>query len=102
VSHKKDKRRVAVGEIFRDGKVTKLTKCPVPNCPRGVTTGESAHGLCPKHEEDLAFLLFILPHIRMEKAETPSGLVLPGQPGFQAVPEAVIKEEIQKHGRLKP
>jgi hypothetical protein len=38
----------------------------------------------------------------MEKAETPSGLVLPGQPGFQAVPEAVIKEEIQKHGRLKP
>jgi len=37
----------------------------------------------------------------MEQGKPPSGLVLPGQPGFQAVPEAVIKEEIRKHGRVK-
>jgi hypothetical protein len=102
VSHKKDKKRVAGGEVFRNGKVTKLTRCPVPGCPRGVITGNSVHGLCPKHEEDLAFLLFILPYIRVEQGMAPRGLVLPGQPGFEAVPEAVIKQEIAKHGRFKP
>jgi hypothetical protein len=96
LSHKKNKRRAAAGEVFRDGKVSKLTKCPVPNCPRGVVTGNSVHGLCPKHEEDLAFLLFILPHIRVEQGKTQSGLVLPGSPGFTAVPEEVIKQRMLK------
>lgn len=73
--------------------------CPVPDCKRRLIPGRSPHGLCPHHEELLDFLLFILPHIRVEQGKTPSGLVLPGQPGFQAVPEAVIKEEIRKHGR---
>jgi len=102
MSHKKDRVRVASGGIFRDGKISKLVRCPVPNCRGFVITGNSAHGLCPKHEEDLAFLLFILPHIRVEQGKRPSGLVLPGQPGFQAVPKAVINEEIRKHGRIKP
>ena len=97
MSHKKDKKRAAAGGVFREGKISKLVRCPVPSCPGSVITGNSAHGLCPKHEEDLAFLLFILPRIRMEQSKPPSGLVLPGQPGFQAVPE-----EIKKHGRIKP
>lgn len=101
MSHKKDKKRAAAGEIFRDGKVSKMRGCPVPSCQGSVITGNSAHGLCPKHEEDLAFLLFILPHIKMEQSKTPSGLVLPGQPEFKAVPEAVIEEEMRKHGRIK-
>lgn len=102
MSHKKDRKRAAAGEVFREGKVSKLVKCPVPNCPRGVITGNSAHGLCPYHEEFLESLLFLLPHIKIEQGKTPGGLVLPGQPGFEAVPEAVIKEEIRKHGRFKP
>jgi len=62
-----------------------------------VITGRSAHGLCPKHEEDLAFLLFVLPHIKIEQGKTLGGLVLPGQSGFEVAPEAVIKD-----GRFKP
>jgi len=95
MSKKRDRNRAAAGGVFRDGKVSKLVRCPVPSCQGSVITGNSAHGLCPKHEEDLAFLLFILPHIRTEQ-KPPGGLVLPGQPGFQAVPEAVIKEEIRR------
>lgn len=81
MSKKKDRNRVAAGGVFRDGKVSKLVRCPVPSCQGSVITGKSAHGLCPYHEELLGFLLFILPHIKIE-AKTPSGLVLPGQPGF--------------------
>ncbi len=102
MSHKKDKKRVARGEVFRDGKISKLTRCPVPDCTRGVISGNSAHGLCPYHEEFLGALLFLLPHIRIEQGKTPGGLVLPGHPGFQAVPEQVIKAEIEKHGGIKP
>ena len=40
--------------------------------------------------------------IERVSGQTKSGLVLPGQPGFEAVPEAVIKGEIEKHGRFKP
>jgi len=96
MSKKRDRNRAAAGEVFRDGEVSKMTRCPVPSCQGSVITGNSAHGLCPKHEEDLAFLLFILPHIRAEPGKTPSGLVLPGQPGFEAVPKVVIKD-----GRIK-
>jgi hypothetical protein len=102
MSHKKDKKRAAQGEVLRDGKISKLSRCPVPNCSRGIITGNSAHGLCPYHEEFLASMLFFLPRIRIDQAKTPGGLVLPGQPGFQAVPESVIKAEIEKHGRIKP
>ena len=102
MSHKKDKKRAAQGEVFRDGKISKLSRCPVPNCSRGVISGNSAHGFCPYHEEFLESLLFFLPHIRIDQAKTPAGLVLPGQPGFQAVPESVIRVEIEKHGRIKP
>jgi len=101
MSKRKDRNRAAAGEVFREGKVSKLVRCPVPSCRGFVITGNSAHGLCPRHEEDLAFLLFILPHIGMEQGKTQSGLVLPGQPGFEAVPEAVGKEEMRK-GRVKP
>jgi len=76
-------------------------KCPVPGCYRFLVDGRSPNGFCPYHEELLAFLLFILPRIRVEQRQTPSGLVLPGQPGY-AAPEKVIKTEIEKHGRLKP
>jgi len=101
VSKKKDRARAAAGEVFREGKVSKMTRCPIPNCPRYIITGNSAHGLCPQHEEFLEALLFLLPRIQI-KQQTPGGLVLPGQPGFQAVPESVIKEEIEKRGRIKP
>jgi len=80
----------------------KYGHCPVPNCERRIISGRSPHGLCPHHEELLDFLLFILPRIRVERGKTESGLVLPGTPGFNAVPEEVIKKEIEKHGRLKP
>lgn len=82
MSHKKDKKRAAQGEVFRDGKISKLTRCPVPNCPRGVITGNSAHRLCPYHEEFLTALLFLLPHIKIEQGKTPGGLVTPGHPEF--------------------
>ena len=101
MSHKKDKNRATAGGVFRDGKVSKMVRCPVPSCQGSVITGNSAHGLCPQHEEDLAFLLFILPRIRVEQTKTPGGLVLPGQPGF-GVPEPVIKKEMKEHGRIKP
>lgn len=79
----------------------KYGHCPVPNCKRRLIPGRSPRGLCPKHEEDLDFILFILPHIRAGSG-TPKapGLILPGQPGYTVPPE-VIKKEIEK-GRLKP
>ena len=95
MSHKKDRKRVAAGEVFREGKITKLQRCPVPKCSRGVITGNSAHGLCPYHEEFLETLLFLLPHIQIKQG-TPGGLVLPGQPGFEIAPEAVIKQRMLK------
>lgn len=76
MSKKKDRARATAGEIHRDGKTVKLRKCPVPLCEEHVITGNSANGLCPKHEEELAFLLFILPHIRFEQ-KTPGGLATP-------------------------
>ena len=90
MSKKRDRNRAAAGEVFRDGKVSKLVRCPVPSCRGFVITGDSPHGLCPKHEEDLAFLLFILPRIKIEQGKTPSGLVLPGQPEY-TMPKEVIK-----------
>jgi len=79
----------------------KYNQCPAPNCERHLLPGRSPHGLCPHHEELLDFLLFILPNITMEQGKTPSGLLLPGQPGFQIAPDAVIKQGIEKRGRLK-
>lgn len=73
----------------------KYNNCPVPNCERHVIPGKSSHGLCIHHEELLAFLLFILPHIRVGQ-ENPK-LVLPGQPGFTTSKE-VLKQEIKKRG----
>jgi len=102
VSKKRDRARAAAGEVFRDGQISKMTRCPIPNCTRGVVTAHSPHGLCAYHEEFLEALLFLLPHIKIEQGKTPGGLVLPGQPGFQAVPEAVINEEIRRHGGLRP
>ena len=74
----------------------KYGHCPVPSCKRRLIPGQSPHGLCPHHEELLDFLLFILPHIRVERGKTSSGLVLPGSPGFNVVPEKVTKKEIVK------
>lgn len=78
----------------------KYGHCPVPSCGRRLIPSRSPHGLCPHHEELLDFLLFILPHIKAEPGQTKSGLVLPGQPGFKAVPEDVIRQEIEKHRRV--
>jgi len=101
MSRKKDWERVARGEVFRNGKISKLTKCPVPNCPRYVVTGASAHGLCPHHGELLDFLLFVLPRIQVSPGPPKApGLILPGQAGFAV--SQVIKKEAEKHGRLKP
>lgn len=90
---KKDRERAAAGNVFRDGNVLKLVKCPVPGCSSHVITGHGAHGLCSKHEEDLAFLLFVLPRIRVQKSNVPGGLVLPSQPGFGAVPNGILKRK---------
>jgi hypothetical protein len=80
----------------------KYGHCPVPNCERRIIPGRSAHGLCPHHEELLDFLLFVLPHIKINPGRTASGLVLPGTPEF-AVPGEVTKlRQIEKHGGLKP
>jgi hypothetical protein len=79
----------------------KYGHCPVPDCERRLIPGKFPHGLCIEHEKWLTFLLFILPHIRVEQGKTPGGLVLPGQPDFQVAPEAVIKQEMGKHGRVK-
>jgi len=74
----------------------KYGHCPVPSCERRLIPGQSPHGLCVEHEKWLTFLLFILPDIRVEQGKTPGGLVLPGQPGFQAVPKAAIKQRMLK------
>jgi len=80
----------------------KYGHCPVPSCERRLMPGRSPHGLCPHHEELLDFLLFILPYIKSSPgAAKASGLVLPGQPGF-TVSAGVIKQEIEKHRRVKP
>lgn len=69
----------------------KYNHCPVPKCKRNIISERSPHGLCPYHEEQLDFLLFILPHIKIGQ-ENPnlSGLILPGRPGF-TIPKEVIK-----------
>ena len=57
--------------------------------------GRSPHGLCPHHEELLDFLLLVLPNIKSEPAQSKSGLVLPGQPGY-VVPKEVIRSAVEK------
>lgn len=69
----------------------KYSNCPVPNCERRLIPGKSPHGLCIEHEKWLDFLLFILPHIKSQPIKSESGLVLPGQPGFDA-PKKIAKE----------
>jgi len=55
----------------------KYGHCPVPDCERRLIPGKFPHGLCIEHEKWLTFLLFILPHIKVEQGKTPGGLVLP-------------------------
>lgn len=78
----------------------KYGHCPVPDCERRLLPGKHPHGLCIEHEKWLTFLLFILPLIKASPVESKSGLVLPGSPGFNVVPEGVIKKEIEK-GKVK-
>lgn len=64
----------------------KYNKCPVPNCERNLIPGKSPHGLCIEHEKWLDFLLFILPHIKVQENPIASKkIVLPGQPEFAQV-----------------
>jgi len=103
---KKRKHRQAVIEgkepPFRASENQKLG-CPVPGCYRFLVDGQSPHGFCPYHEDELRFLLFVLPRIEVGPQEIPgvAGLVLPGQPGY-VMPEEDIIEEMKRHGRLKP
>ncbi len=78
----------AVGQIFRDGRQVLVPKCAIPGCPNHLEPGKHPHGLCPKHEDMLEFLLFVLPRIQTAPASGPDGLVLPGQPDFR--PPGVI------------
>lgn len=73
--------------VSQEGERGRMSKkyghCPVPNCERRLIPGRSPHGLCPKHEEDLDFLLFILPKIKAEPLSSKSGIILPGSPEFK-------------------
>jgi hypothetical protein len=67
----------------------KYGHCPVPDCERRLIPGKFPHGLCIEHEKWLTFLLFVLPHIKVEQGKTPSGIVLPGSPEFKITPREV-------------
>ena len=72
----------------------KYGTCPFPDCKRHPLPGKSPHGFCIKHEEFVADLLFIMPHIKFTKGETPSGLIVPGTPEFNMMKEKVkVKSE---------
>ncbi len=90
MSRSKNLRRAAAGQIFRDGRPVLVPKCALPSCPSHLEPGKHTHGLCPKHEDMLEFLLFVLPRIQTGQASGPGGLVLPGQPDFR-LPCATVK-----------
>jgi len=49
----------------------KYGHCPVPGCERRLIPGKFPHGLCIEQEKWLTFLLFVLPHIKVEQGKTP-------------------------------
>jgi len=60
--------------------------CPFPGCSGRAILEKPAHGFCIQHEKFVADLLFIIPHIQLQKPETKRGLVLPGDSDFTGVP----------------
>jgi len=69
-----------------------MGKCPFPNCSRKVIDqlpDRQLHGFCVYHENMVADLCFILPHIKMQQTQPTQPkiivprIILPGQHGFR-------------------
>jgi len=58
----------------------KFQRCIFPKCYRGVIPNNSPHGLCPRHEEELEFLLWAIPKIKLTEERKVPGLWVPGDP----------------------
>jgi len=94
---KKDRERLARGELHRDGKVVKVAPCPFPKCGQLVDPG-SSYKVCRRHSELIADVMFILDRTRLPgqtksavearrdaaRAKAPH-LILPGEPAFNAI-----------------
>ena len=93
-------------------------KCVFPPCPSqvlvkappdGVTVGSPQHmtklggiPMCPKHGEYLAFYVWAATSIKLQAQQTASGLVLPGNPNYNATvkEQPLTKEQIM--GQRRP
>ena len=93
-------------------------KCVFPPCtaqvlvkapPDGVAVGSPQHmtklggiPMCPKHGEYLAFYIWAATSIKLQPQQTASGLVLPGNPNYNATvkEQPLTKEQIM--GQRRP
>lgn len=85
-----------------------FSKCPVPGCGKPFKLEDDQKGttvnppkrapVCPTCWEFVVKLMFWLPRIQLKVGQTPSGLVLPGSPGFTMESTKEIQKQIKSSG----
>ncbi len=93
MSKAKDKARAETGHPHRDipeGK--QAIKCIYPPCKSQILIDKIVSGmpykgaapLCPLHVEMLNFYMWCVTVVKVEKQQTPGGLIIPGHENFKA------------------
>ena len=108
MSKAKDRERAEKEGSFRDGKRhpegyvpegKQLIKCQYPPCKTNILIDKTMPGIpykgsppfCQLHLEMLNFYMWCMTAVRVEKQQTPSGIIIPGHEKFQAT---LMKQEV--------
>ena len=94
MSNRKDKERAEAGQPHRVLPEDKqLIKCQYPPCSNQILIDKVTPGIpykgsppfCRIHLEMLNFYMWCMTAVRIERQQTPSGVILPGNDKFEAV-----------------